>query len=384
MKKLVILGSTGSIGTSCLDVVRHFKDQFDIIGLAAGKNISLLAEQISEFHPRVVTVINKDLADELLDLIGDVDIEVRYGKEGYIDLASMDDADLVVSALVGAAGLIPTLAALNAGKDVALANKESLVAAGKLVTETARINKAKIIPVDSEHSAIFQCLQGQDASVLKRLVLTASGGPFRNFPRSDFKDVTPEQAIKHPNWNMGAKISVDSATLMNKGLEVIEARWLFGVDFDRIDVLVHPQSVVHSMIEFIDGSILAQLGIADMRIPIAYALVWPKRLDLDLPVLDLVSASPLTFEPPPIEKFPCLNLAYEAGKAGGVMPCVLNAANEVAVEAFINGRIRFDQISFIIEEVLSSFGSAPLSTLDDVINADGRARLLAQALVDRV
>ncbi len=298
-----------------------------------------------------------------------------------MELASLDEADLIVSAIVGSVGLIPTLSALNAGKDVALANKESLVIAGHLVTKAAKKTGAKILPVDSEHCAIFQCLQGQDKSALKRLILTASGGPFRDSSLDKFKEITPDQAIKHPNWKMGRKISVDSATLMNKGLEIIEARWLFDVDVDKIDVVIHPQSIIHSMVEFVDGSILAQLGITDMRIPIAYALSWPERLELDLPQLDLVSCSPLTFEAPNFEKFPCLRLAYEAVKIGGSMPCILSASNEVAVEAFLSNRIRFDQIPKVIEEVLSRLEPRSCDNLDEIINEDARARLMAEMVI---
>ena len=381
-KKIVVLGSTGSIGTSCLDVIRSFKDKFEVIGLGAGKNIDLLIKQIEEFRPRFVTIINEVLAKELKErLPSSYDIEIKHSKEGYMELASLDEADLIVSAIVGSVGLIPTLSALNAGKDVALANKESLVIAGHLVTKAAKKTGAKILPVDSEHCAIFQCLQGQDKSALKRLILTASGGPFRDSSLDKFKEITPDQAIKHPNWKMGRKISVDSATLMNKGLEIIEARWLFDVDVDKIDVVIHPQSIIHSMVEFVDGSILAQLGITDMRIPIAYALSWPERLELDLPQLDLVSCSPLTFEAPNFEKFPCLRLAYEAVKIGGSMPCILSASNEVAVEAFLSNRIRFDQIPKVIEEVLSRLEPRSCDNLDEIINEDARARLMAEMVI---
>jgi len=381
-KKIVVLGSTGSIGTSCLDVIRSFKDKFEVIGLGAGKNIDLLIKQIEEFRPRFVTIINEVLAKELKErLPSSYDIEIKHSKEGYMELASLDEADLIVSAIVGSVGLIPTLSALNAGKDVALANKESLVIAGHLVTKAAKKTGAKILPVDSEHCAIFQCLQGQDKSALKRLILTASGGPFRDSSLDKFKEITPDQAIKHPNWKMGRKISVDSATLMNKGLEIIEARWLFDVDVDKIDVVIHPQSIIHSMVEFVDGSILAQLGITDMRIPIAYALSWPERLELDLPQLDLVSCSPLTFEAPNFDKFPCLRLAYEAVKIGGSMPCILSASNEVAVEAFLSNRIRFDQIPKVIEEVLSRLEPRSCDNLDEIINEDARARLMAEMVI---
>jgi len=380
-KKIVVLGSTGSIGTSCLDVIRSFKEEFEIIGLAAGKNIELLLKQIEEFRPRVVSVINEFFAQKLEEKIPSYNVEIKHGKEGYMELASIEDVDLVVSALVGSAGLIPTLSALNAGKNVALANKESLVVAGHLVTKTAKETGAKILPIDSEHCAIFQCLQGQDKKALRRLILTASGGPFKNSSIKKFQEVTPDEAIKHPNWKMGKKISVDSATLMNKGLEIIEASWLFDIDVSRIDVVIHPQSIIHSMVEFVDGSILAQLGIADMRIPIAYALSWPKRLELDLPKLDIISCSPLTFEPPDMDKFPCLRLAYEAAKIGGSTPCILSASNEVAVEAFLSKRIRFDQIPKVIEEVLNRLEPGNCDSLDEIINEDARARLMAEMVI---
>ncbi len=380
-KKIVVLGSTGSIGTSCLDVIRSFKEEFEIIGLAAGKNIELLLKQIEEFRPRVVSVINEFFAQKLEEKIPSYNVEIKHGKEGYMELASIEDVDLVVSALVGSAGLIPTLSALNAGKNVALANKESLVVAGHLVTKTAKETGARILPIDSEHCAIFQCLQGQDKKALRRLILTASGGPFKNSSIKKFQEVTPDEAIKHPNWKMGKKISVDSATLMNKGLEIIEASWLFDIDVSRIDVVIHPQSIIHSMVEFVDGSILAQLGIADMRIPIAYALSWPKRLELDLPKLDIISCSPLTFEPPDMDKFPCLRLAYEAAKIGGSMPCILSASNEVAVEAFLSKRIRFDQIPKVIEEVLNRLEPGNCDSLDEIINEDARARLMAEMVI---
>jgi len=380
-KCISLLGSTGSIGTKVLDVVRRSKGQFSVNGLAAGKNVELLAEQIRQFRPEIVSVMSAELADQVRSMIGFADTRVLYGKEGYKAVATVDDAQLVVSSMVGAAGLIPTLAALEAGKDVALANKESLVTAGSLVTSLAKEKGAAIIPIDSEHSAIFQCLRGYPREDVRRIVLTASGGPFKDRNIDELANVTPEEAVKHPKWSMGAKISVDSATLMNKGLEVIEARWLFDISVDRIDVVVHPQSIVHSMVEFIDGSVLAQMGIPDMRVPIAYALAWPGRLELDLPSLNLIESHSLTFEAPHLEKFPCLGLAYDAVRNGGTATTALNAANEVAVEAFLQGRIGFTAIQEVVREVIKAFPVKDIMNLDDVLKADALARLRAEGII---
>jgi 1-deoxy-D-xylulose-5-phosphate reductoisomerase len=380
-RRISLLGSTGSIGTQVLDVVRRSKGRFSVNGLAAGENIELLAEQIRQFRPEIVSVMTAELADQVRSMIDFADTEVLYGKEGYKAVATVDDADLVVSAMVGAAGLIPTLAALEAGKDVALANKESLVTAGPLVTSLAREKGASIIPIDSEHSAIFQCLRGHRKEDVRRIVLTASGGPFKDRNRDELVKVTPEEAVRHPKWSMGAKISVDSATLMNKGLEVIEARWLFDISVDRIDVVVHPQSIVHSMVEFIDGSVLAQMGIPDMRVPIAYALVWPGRLELDLPSLNLIESGSLSFEMPHFEKFPCLGLAYDAAREGGTATTALNAANEVAVDAFLQGRMGFTAIQEVVREVIEAFPVEDIRDLDDVLKADALARLRAEGII---
>jgi 1-deoxy-D-xylulose-5-phosphate reductoisomerase len=380
-RRISLLGSTGSIGTQVLDVVRRSKGRFSVNGLAAGENVELLAEQIRQFRPEIVSVMTAELADQVRSMIEFADTEVLYGKEGYKAVATIDDADLVVSAMVGAAGLIPTLAALEAGKDVALANKESLVTAGPLVTSLAREKGASIIPIDSEHSAIFQCLRGHRKEDVRRIVLTASGGPFKDRNRDELVKVTPEEAVRHPKWSMGAKISVDSATLMNKGLEVIEARWLFDISVDRIDVVVHPQSIVHSMVEFIDGSVLAQMGIPDMRVPIAYALVWPRRLELDLPSLNLIESGSLSFEMPHFEKFPCLGLAYDAAREGGTATTALNAANEVAVDAFLQGRMGFTAIQEVVREVIEAFPVEDIRDLDDVLKADALARLRAEGII---
>ncbi len=376
-----ILGSTGSIGTSVLDVVRRSKGKFSVAALAAGKNVQLLTEQIKEFRPKIVAVMTPELADHIRSVPEAADTEVLYGKEGYEAVASVSEADLVVSAIVGAAALTPTLAAIEAGKDVALANKESLVTAGSLVTSLAKKKGVALIPIDSEHSAIFQCLRGHRREDLRRIILTASGGPFRNRSRDELFNVTPEEAVSHPNWSMGAKISVDSATLMNKGLEVIEARWLFDAPLDQIDVLVHPQSIVHSMVEFIDGCVLAQMGIPDMRLPIAYALAWPGRLELDLPRLDLIDVCPLTFEMPQVEKFPCFRLAREAAERGGTATTALNAANEMAVEAFLQRRLGFMGIPEVVQGVLEDFPVDEIGDLDDVVRADALARLKADTII---
>ncbi len=380
-RRISLLGSTGSIGTKVLDVVRRSKGRFSVNGLAAGENVELLAEQIRQFRPEIVSVMTAELADQVRSMTGLADTRVLYGKEGYIEVATVDDADLVVSAMVGAAGLIPTLAALEAGKDVALANKESLVTAGPLVTSLAREKGAALIPIDSEHSAIFQCLRGHRKEDVRRIVLTASGGPFKDRNKDELVKVTPEEAVRHPKWSMGAKISVDSATLMNKGLEVIEARWLFDISVDRIDVVVHPQSIVHSMVEFIDGSVLAQMGIPDMRVPIAYALAWPGRLELDLPSLNLIESGSLSFEMPHFEKFPCLGLAYDAARKGGTATTALNAANEVAVEAFLQGRMSFTAIQEVVREVIEAFPVEEIRDLDDVLKADALARLRAEGII---
>ena len=377
-KQIAVLGSTGSIGKSVCDIVRRSKGRLKIVGLGAGRNLELLAKQIEEFSPLKVAVMTEELAQRLKGMISDASVHVLWGKDGYNELASMAGADLVVSSMVGAAGLIPTVTAIEAGKDVALANKETLVAAGPLVMRLVEEHRVNLLPIDSEHSAIFQCLQGYRDSMVKKIILTASGGPFREKPLQELSSITPEEAVAHPNWSMGAKISVDSSTLMNKGLEVIEARWLFSVPPERIDVVVHPQSIIHSMVEYIDGSIIAQMGIPDMRVPISYALYWPDRMELDLPSLDLVNMGPLTFEAPQMEKFPCLGLAFKALEMGGTATTVLNAANEVAVEAFLQGKIPYLKISEIISEVLNELGGQEMESLDDVLRADALARLKAQ------
>lgn len=381
MKRLALLGSTGSIGVSTLEVVREFSDRYEIVALSAGRNLDLLQQQIEEFHPRIASLQYEEDADLLRQRLGDREIEICCGVEGMIRCATVSDAEMVVTAVVGAAGMVPTMAAIEAGKDIALANKETLVTAGALVMEAAQRHKVRILPVDSEHSAIFQSLQGHRKEDIRRLILTASGGPFRETPLSEFGTIQPSDALAHPNWDMGRKISIDSATMMNKGLEVIEACWLFDVPVDRVAVHVHPQSIVHSMVEYCDGSVIAQLGIPDMKTPIACALSWPQRLPLTQPPLDLCALATLSFSEPDMERFPCLRLAFEAFAAGGTCPAVMNAANEEAVEAFLQGTLSFTGIPRLIEKVLSLHSSSTINSVEEVLHADQWSRQQAQILI---
>jgi 1-deoxy-D-xylulose-5-phosphate reductoisomerase len=383
MKGLSILGSTGSVGQNVMRVVEAFPERFSVVGLSAGGNAPVLAAQIERHRPAVVSVRDSVARDDLARLVDLRSVRVVVGSEGMVDVATADQASLVVAAAVGALGLVPTYRALEAGKDVALANKETLVMAGELMTRKARERSARILPIDSEHCALHQCLDGRRPQEVRRLVLTASGGPFRHRAKDTLSAVTPEEALRHPTWNMGRKITIDSATLMNKGLEVIEARWLFGVDGGRIDVLVHPQSVVHSMVEFVDGTVLAQLGVTDMRLPIQYALSHPERWEAAIPGLDFTQVSRLDFEPPDRDKFPCLALAYEALALGGTRPAALNAANEEAVSAFLDGRIPFTAIAQTIEDVLRSEPASEVASLEDVLEADASARLRAASAFAR-
>lgn len=382
MKTLSLLGSTGSIGVNVLAVVRQFPERFRVAGLSAGRRIDLLAEQVREFRPEVVSIADPELVDRLTALLPTEERPKIYsGPEGNHRVATLPATDMVVSAVVGAVGLLPVLAAIEAGKDVGLANKETLVMAGRLIMAAVRAHRVRLLPIDSEHSAIFQALEAGRRQDVARIILTASGGPFRTSSSEALSAVTPAQALAHPNWSMGPKISIDSATLMNKGLEVIEARWLFAVEPDQIEVVVHPQSIVHSLVEFCDGSLVAQLGVPDMRIPIAYALSYPERLDLGLARLNLVECGGLAFEPPDDARFPALRLACEALAAGGVKPAVLNAANEVAVEAFIAGRIGFVAIAAIVAASLDQVDQADDMDLQAILNADREARLVATRLV---
>jgi 1-deoxy-D-xylulose-5-phosphate reductoisomerase len=370
MKNLAILGSTGSIGVSTLDIVAAHPERYRVIALSAGNNLDRLEEQIRRFKPLVVSVLLPRAADLLRARLGPDGPEVYSGTEGLIACATHPLVEMVVSAIVGAAGLVPTMAAIENGKDIALANKETLVTAGSLVMEAVARCGVKLYPVDSEHSAIFQSLEGHNKSDVRRLILTASGGPFRTRSLQDLEQVTPADALAHPNWQMGRKISIDSATMMNKGLEVIEARWLFDLPSERLAVHIHPQSIVHSMVEYIDGAVIAQLGIPDMRTPIAYALSYPERLPLDLPPLDLCALKTLTFEEPDLDKFPCLALAYRALQLEGSVPAVLNAANEIAVEAFLAGRIRYLDIAEVLRKVLDRHTPRELDHLDVALRAD--------------
>ena len=385
MKNISILGSTGSIGLNALDVIGNNPERFKIVALSACTNVSLLGEQVAKFRPELVSVVDEKHALELKRRVNpSIKTEILYGEKGYCEVASVQKADMVISAMVGSAGLLPTIKAINAGKDIALANKEVMVMAGSLVVEKAREKGVKIFPVDSEHNAIFQCIAGHRKEDIKKIILTASGGPFLYFSKEELAEVKPVQALKHPNWQMGRKITIDSASMMNKGLEIIEAMWLFSVNIDSIEVHIHPQSIVHSMVEYIDGSILAQLSVPDMRIPIAYALSFPERLPRKESFVDLLKVGSLEFIKPDVEKFPNLKLAYEAGKVGETMPAVLNAANEIAVEAFLEESIRFTDISHVIEEVISRHHIEVSPTLGEILDADLWARDCAKKTVERM
>ena len=376
-RQIALLGSTGSIGTQALDVVRDNTDRFEIYALVARQNVDLLAQQAREFRPEVVVIADEQHYAPLKEALADLPMKVWAGADAIADVVQMAPVDVVLTAMVGYAGLRPTLAALEAGKAVALANKETLVVAGELVTATARRTGAPILPVDSEHSAIFQCLVGQDASAVEKVILTASGGPFRTTTREALADVTPAEALRHPNWSMGAKVTIDSASMMNKGFEMIEARWLFGLPPERIEVVVHPQSIVHSMVQFADGAVMAQLGTPDMHLPIAYALAYPRRLRSAAPRLDFAQLSTLTFEAPDRERFRNLDYAYEAARRGGNMPCILNAADEVAVAAFLSGKIGFLAMSDLIAETMARTTFIATPTYDDYVQTDAEARRIA-------
>lgn len=384
-KQISLLGSTGSIGVSALEVIHRHRQRFAVVGLAAGRNVNLLQEQILKFKPKVVAVLRQEDADRLSRWESlPPRTEVFWGSKGYEAVATVGDATMVISAMVGAAGLIPTLKAIESGKDIALANKETLVMAGRIVMESARLKGVRILPVDSEHSAVFQCLAGHRSEDVRRIILTASGGPFLHFSKEKMASVSVEEALNHPNWKMGKKITIDSATMMNKGLEVIEAHWLFAVEIDRIQIHIHPQSIIHSLVEFTDGSVMAQLGLPDMKGPIAYALSHPERLSSKGPFLDLLKAGTLEFIPPDLDRFPCLRLAYEAVQKGGTMPAVLNAANEISVGAFLAGDISFGDIPTVIEKTLSDHRKGEALTLGEVLEADGWARVRAQEYIEGI
>ena len=372
-KNIAVLGSTGSIGRSTLEVVRNLGDRFQITYLTTRGNVDLLREQIALFRPRGVVVMDEQNAAPLRAGLNGT-VEVLSGTEGLEEVVTRSDVDIVLSSLVGFAGLRPTLRAVEAGKDIALANKETLVVGGEIIMRRVREQKVRLLPVDSEHSAILQCLQGEDPAAIARLILTASGGPFLRLDRTRFGAITKAQALNHPTWRMGNKITIDSATLMNKGLEVIEAHWLFGVERDRIEVVIHPQSIIHSMVEFVDGSIKAQLGVPDMKIPIAYALTYPERPPGASPRVDFGALREMTFFPPDLEKFRCLALAYRALETGGTAPAVLNAANEAAVELFLEERLPFTEIPALIEEALAAHAPVFHVTLEDLVRADREAR----------
>jgi 1-deoxy-D-xylulose-5-phosphate reductoisomerase len=371
MKSISILGSTGSIGTQTLDVIRNNKDKFKVVGLAANNEIEILKQQIKEFNPIKVAVFDEKKAEELRKQI---DIEVFSDKEALDKIATLKEADTIVISVVGSIGVVPTLKAIQAKKNIALANKETLVTAGKIIMEEVKKNNVNIMPIDSEHSALFQCLLGGKKENIQRLILTCSGGSFRNKTKDELKEVTIKEALNHPTWEMGEKITIDSATLMNKGFEVIEAHHLYGIPYEKIDVIIHPQSIIHSMVEYIDGSIIAQFAISDMRIPIQYALTYPERLKNKLPKLCFEKYNKLTFDKPNIEKFPCLKYAFDAGKIGGTMPAVLNAANEMAVREFLVGKIKFLQIAETIKKAMENHKIIKNPNINEIIKADEWAR----------
>ncbi len=388
MKAITLLGSTGSIGTQTLDIVAEHPDRFRIVGLAAGNNITLLAQQIKQFRPEIVAIHNPDKLPELKAAIASIDPQpiLLAGETGVVEVAGYGDSESVVTGIVGCAGLLPTLAAIKAGKDIALANKETLIAGGPVVLPLVEEHGVKLLPADSEHSAIFQCLQGVPEGGLRKIILTASGGAFRDWPVEKLAQAKVSDALKHPNWSMGRKITIDSATLMNKGLEVIEAHFLFGMDYDNIEIVIHPQSIIHSLIEVQDTSVLAQLGWPDMRLPLLYALSWPERIYTDWETLDLVKVGNLTFRNPDHNKYPCMQLAYAVGRAGGSMPAVLNAANEQAVALFLDEKIGFLEIPKVIEQVCDLHQSQNTShpSLDDILEADQWARQMVLEVADGV
>ena len=377
MKQIAILGSTGSIGTQTLDVVRQHPEEFSVFALSAHRSLDLLIQQALEFNPAVVCIADETLYQPLREALSDLPIQVMAGEMAIAEMVTMPAIDVVVAAMVGYAGLRPTIEAIKANKTIALANKETLVVAGEIICRLAQRHKVSILPVDSEHSAIFQSLVGEDMASVEKLLLTASGGPFRNFTFEQMQHVTAAQALKHPNWEMGAKITIDSASMMNKGFEVIEARWLFDIPVDKIQVLVHPQSVVHSAVQFVDGSVKAQLGTPDMRMPIQYALTYPQRWQSDVPRLDLFATKQLTFEQPDLQRFPNLRLAYEAMAKGGNMPCILNAANEVVNLAFREDKCGFLQMSDVITETMAKTHFILEPTYEDYVLTDSEARRIA-------
>ncbi|RLB77847.1 MAG: 1-deoxy-D-xylulose-5-phosphate reductoisomerase [Deltaproteobacteria bacterium] len=383
-KNIAILGSTGSIGVNTLRIVGLHPEKYGVLALGAGRNVAVLLRQINQWHPRAVAVQDNETAALLRKrLSGKNPPEILVGTKGYVELATMDGVDTVVSAISGAAGLIPTYEAVKAGKRIALANKETMVMAGQLIMSEATKRNTDVLPIDSEHSAILQCLRGHAREDIKKIILTASGGPFLDMRRGEMKDVTPEQALKHPNWKMGPKVSIDSATLMNKGLEAIEAMWFFGLPMENIDIVIHPQSIVHSMVEYKDGSVIAQLGVPDMAIPISYALAYPRHMELDAGSLDLCGIGNLSFKAVDTKKFPCLALALKAARVGGTMPTVLNAANEVAVEAFLGHEIAFLKIPNLIEQIMELHEPMEVKQIEQVMKTDSWAREKARELIEK-
>lgn len=383
MKQIAILGSTGSIGCQALEVIESHSEEYSVYALTANNNVDRLIEQARKFVPDTVVVANEAHYEKLKNALSDMPIKVYAGAEAINQVVTASPIDIVLASMVGFAGLCPTIEAIKAGKTIALANKETLVVAGELITSLVQEYKIPMLPVDSEHSAIFQSLTGEQYSNVEKIILTASGGPFRQFSYSDLQSVTKNEALKHPNWDMGAKITIDSATMMNKGFEVIEAKWLFGVSYDKIEVVVHPQSIIHSMVQFTDGAIKAQLGAPDMRLPIQYAFSYPYRLDAQFPRVDFNITSALTFERPDLMKFRNLALAYQALEQGGNMPCVLNAANEVCVAAFLNDKVGFLQMSDIIEQTMKIIPFQKNPSLDDYIAIDAESREVAKRLINR-
>ncbi len=379
MKYLSILGSTGSIGTQTLEIVRQFPEEFKIVGLTANKNSDLLLKQIKEFKPKAAAIMDKSKVDDLLNFSS---CHVYSGIEGLNKIAAMQEGDTVVNALVGSAGIEPTYNAIRAKKNIALANKETLVAAGSAIMEEVKKNNIALMPIDSEHSAIFQCLNGENLKDVNKITITCSGGPFRNYSKEQLEDVSAQDALKHPTWNMGNKITIDSATLMNKGFEVIEAHWLYGIDYEKIKIVVHPQSIVHSLVEFADKSVIAQLGIPDMKIPIQYALTYPIRFLSSNPQLDLTKIKTLDFKEPDFEMFPCLKYAYEAGNIGGTLPAVMNATNEIAVYAFLENKIRFLDIPRLIRKMMDEHRVIRNPTLKDILEADRKTKGETSRLIE--
>lgn len=383
MKRVSILGSTGSIGTQTLDVISRYPDRFRVEALAAGQNTDLLVEQANRFKPKLVSVSSKELADRIAAQLPS-GTRIVCGEQGLIEASANNDADIVITAIVGSQGLKPTLAAIEAGKEIGLANKETLVSGGHLVSAAAKDKGIRLLPIDSEHSAIFQCLNGESASAVHKIVLTASGGSFRDRTRDELKGVTVKEALAHPNWSMGAKVTIDSATMMNKGLEVIEAHWLFGLSFDRIEVLIHPESIIHSFVEFEDSSIIAQMGVPDMRVPIQYALTYPDRFVSPAKSLDLTELGKLHFRKMDYDRFPCLRMAFECGRAGGTMPAVFNAANEVAVSRFLKGDISFLDIEAVIQSAIDRHHSVSDPSVGEIDDAEAWARRSAEQCASRL